>query len=211
MYCIALKESPTLLRVTENKKISSSHPMAIRGRRSREASITKKGCTRWWDTTYFYLTIFLFLHVVVAVLFFISKFALCLLSTHFVLCSFKCNMFLLVLFRALRNWKLLLVFAIHLFAIGYCYCYCLRLTCSSLWKGGGLDRWHRSRWRRSRPGTWNDTRTRIDKRRRHHCFSHTHTSTQAGARIPLLGFDGSKKRRSDLDPPLSLLPPSHPR
>ena len=163
-------------------------------------------------------------------------------------------MFFLVLFRALRNWKLLLVFGIHLFAIGYCYCYCLRLTCSLLWKGGGLDRWHRSRWRRSRPGTWNDTRTRIDKRRRHHCFWHTHThtqahkhkhkhthtststqdkhnlerhqdknrqeeetplflshtstSTQAGARIPLLGFDGSKKRRSDLDPtpPPSFLP-----
>ena len=39
--------------------------------------------------TYFYLTIFLFLHVVVAVLFVISKFALCLLSTHFVLCFFN--------------------------------------------------------------------------------------------------------------------------
>ena len=36
-------------------------------------------------------------------------------------------MFFLVLFRALRNWKLLLVFAIHLFAIGYCYC-CLFAT-----------------------------------------------------------------------------------
>ena len=87
MYHIALKESPTLLRVTENKnKISSSHPMVIRGRRSREASITKKGCTRWWEKTYFYS--FFFLHVAVAVLFVISKFVLCLLSTHFVLCFF---------------------------------------------------------------------------------------------------------------------------
>ena len=68
----------------------------------------------------------------------------------------------------------------------YYYCYCLQLTCSSLRKGGGLDRWHRSRWRRSRPGTWNDTRTRIDKRRRHHCFSlsHTHKHTSRGTYPP---------------------------
>ena len=68
----------------------------------------------------------------------------------------------------------------------YCYCYCLRLTCSSLWKGGGLDRWHRSRWRRSRPGTWNDTRTRIDivfssclldTYTHTHTHTHTHTNT----------------------------------
>ena len=116
-------------------------------------------------------------------------------------------MFFLVLFRALRNWKLLLVFGIHLFAIGYCYCYCLRLTCSLLWKGGGLDRWHRSRWRRSRPGTWNDTRTRIDKSRRHHCFSHT--QAQAHKQGHVSPFSASTAPRSgaltSIPPPL---PPS---
>ena len=35
------------------------------------------------------LLFFLFLHVAVAVLFVISKFVLCLLSTHFVLCFFN--------------------------------------------------------------------------------------------------------------------------